>query len=153
MGGIVSGTTYYILDVLGSNTFRIKASLAATTPVTLSTASGTMTALPNNQRMGIWTITVNPGTDIVTLQLTQTTNINQFVQVTRGNEYRSAQLRYPALPVAPLTRVNWQPLETVVSDETVFDAGSVAFIEPVDMYNPTDSEDKYLVFPKSNILV
>ena len=153
IGGIVSGTTYYILDILGSTTFRIKASLAATTPVTLSTASGTMTALPNNQRMGIWTITVNPGTDIVTLQLTQTTNINQFVQITRGNEYRSAQLRYPALPVAPLTRVNWQPLETVVSDETVFDAGSVAFIEPVDMYNPTDSEDKYLVFPKSNILV
>jgi hypothetical protein len=38
-------------------------------------------------------------------------------------------------------------------DQTVFDADSVRFIAPVDMYDPTDTFDKYLVFPKSNILV
>ena len=37
--------------------------------------------------------------------------------------------------------------------ETVFDSTSLQFIEPVDMYDPTDTYDKYLVFPKSNILV
>jgi hypothetical protein len=44
-------------------------------------------------------------------------------------------------------------LSTEVTDETLFDGGSVEFIEPVDMYNPGDSNDKYLVFPKTNILV
>jgi hypothetical protein len=43
-------------------------------------------------------------------------------------------------------------LETVVTEETFFDEGSVAFTEPVDMYDPTDQFDKYLVFPKANIL-
>jgi hypothetical protein len=41
----------------------------------------------------------------------------------------------------------------VVTDETTFDQGSVEFIEPVDMYNPGEINDKYLVFPKTNILV
>ena len=153
IGGIVAGQTYYVFDILSNTSFKITATIDGVSPVTLTTASGSMTARPNNQRMGIYTIAVDPVTDLVTLTLTQTTVANQFVQVTRGNFYRTAQLRYPSTPVAPLTRVNWTPLETVVSDETIFDAGSVAFIEPVDMYNPTDSEDKYLVFPKSNILV
>jgi hypothetical protein len=41
----------------------------------------------------------------------------------------------------------------VVTTETTFDQGSMEFIEPVDMYNPGDAYDKYLVFPKQNILV
>jgi hypothetical protein len=41
----------------------------------------------------------------------------------------------------------------LTTDETIFDANSLRFIEPVDMYDPTDNLDKYLVFPKSNILV
>jgi hypothetical protein len=40
----------------------------------------------------------------------------------------------------------------VVTEETTFDQGSVEFIEPVDMYNPGETNDKYLVFPKTNIL-
>jgi hypothetical protein len=41
-------------------------------------------------------------------------------------------------------------------EQTVFDANSLEFIEPVDMYvgtvdNP-QQYDKYLVFPKRNIL-
>jgi hypothetical protein len=42
---------------------------------------------------------------------------------------------------------------TARSIETVFDGNSLKFIAPVDMYDPTDTYDKYLVFPKSNILV
>jgi len=36
---------------------------------------------------------------------------------------------------------------------TTFDGASMQFEAPVDMYNPTDRNDKYLVFPKANILV
>jgi len=36
---------------------------------------------------------------------------------------------------------------------TTFDYGSIQFEAPVDMYDPSDRYDKYLVFPKANILV
>jgi hypothetical protein len=36
--------------------------------------------------------------------------------------------------------------------ETVFDGNSLKFITPVDMYSRTNAYDKYLVFPKRNIL-
>jgi hypothetical protein len=46
----------------------------------------------------------------------------------------------------------------VVSDSpdsvaTTFDGAGMQFTAPVDMYNPSDRNDKYLVFPKANILV
>jgi hypothetical protein len=105
-----------------------------------------------NDRMAIYTISVDPVTEFVTLTLTTPTEPNDFVQVERGNFYRSAQLRHPTAPGAGLTEISWLPLETVVEEETFFDEGSVAFTEPVDMYDPTDQFDKYLVFPKANIL-
>lgn len=105
-----------------------------------------------NERMAIYTISVDPDTEFVTLTLTQETYANDYVQVIRGNFYRSAQLRHPGAPGAGLTEISWLPLETVVTEETFFDEGSVAFVEPVDMYDPTDAYDKYLVFPKANIL-
>jgi hypothetical protein len=105
-----------------------------------------------NDRMAIYTISVDPVTEFVTLTLTAPTEPNDFVQVERGNFYRSAQLRHPTAPGPGLTEISWLPLETVVEEETFFDEGSVAFTEPVDMYDPTDQFDKYLVFPKANIL-
>jgi len=106
-----------------------------------------------NLRMAIYTIAVDPVTELVTLELTTQTEENDFVQITRGSFYRSAQLRYPTSPGAGLTQISWLPLETVVTTETIFDGGSMAFEAPVDMYDPTDQFDKYLVFPKANILV
>ena len=105
-----------------------------------------------NERMAIYTIAVDPVTELITLTLTTQTEENDFVQVVRGSFYRSAQLRYPTAPGEGLTQISWLPLETVVTAETFFDDGSVAFAEPVDMYDPTDEYDKYLVFPKTNIL-
>jgi hypothetical protein len=105
-----------------------------------------------NDRMAIYTISVDPVTEFVTVTLTTPTEPNDFVQVTRGNFYRSAQLRHATAPGPGLTEISWLPLETVVEEETFFDEGSVAFTEPVDMYDPTDQFDKYLVFPKANIL-
>jgi hypothetical protein len=43
-------------------------------------------------------------------------------------------------------------IETVGEDATIFDGGSLQFIAPVDMYSNTQAYDKYLVFPKRNIL-
>lgn len=106
-----------------------------------------------NERMAIYTISVDPITTFVTLTLTTQTEENQFVQVTRGSKYRSAQLYYPGSPGPGLTLISWLPLATVTTTETTFDEGSMAFEAPVDMYDPTDAYDKYLVFPKTNILV
>jgi hypothetical protein len=107
---------------------------------------------PINQRMAIYRISVEPETEIVSLTLVQQTAEDQYVQIRRGSFYRSAELRYPSSPGAGLSQISWLPLETVVEEETIFDQGSVNFVEPVDMYDPTDAEDKYLVFPKTNIL-
>jgi len=106
-----------------------------------------------NERMAIYTISVDPDTELVSLTLTTQTEENDFVQITRGSFYRAAQLRYPTSPAPGLTQISWVPLETVVTTETIFDGGSLAFEAPVDMYDPTDQFDKYLVFPKANILV
>ena len=106
-----------------------------------------------NERMAIYTISVDPITTFVTLTLTTQTAEDDFVQVTRGSKYRSAQLYYPGSPGEGLTLISWLPLTTVVTTETTFDEGSMAFEAPVDMYDPTDAYDKYLVFPKANILV
>ena len=108
---------------------------------------------PVNERMAVWRIAVDPITTIVTLTIEENTATDDYVQVERGNFYRSAQLYRPSTPGTGLTQISWLPLTTVVTEETIFDMGSVAFEEPVDMYDPTDRYDKYLVFPKANILV
>lgn len=108
---------------------------------------------PVDQRMAIYTIHIDPVTQLISLELTTQTVELDYVQVVRGTFYRSAQLYYPTSPGQGLTQISWLPLLTIVTTETVFDGNSLKFIEPVDMYDPTDTYDKYLVFPKSNILV
>jgi hypothetical protein len=150
-GNIVANTVYFVKEIVNATTFKISATDDGTVYV-LSTAVGAMIGRPNNQRMAIYTISIDPVTELVNLTLTTTTVPFEFVQVIRGNFYRSAQLKYPDAPSEGLTEISWVPLETVVTKETFFDEGSVAFTEPVDMYDPTDEYDKYLVFPKANIL-
>jgi hypothetical protein len=106
-----------------------------------------------NERMAVYTININPLSGCLNLTLTTQTQIDDYVQILEGNFYRSALLYYPTTPGEGLTEISWLFLLTVVTDETVFDENSLKFIEPVDMYDPTDTYDKYLVFPKSNILV
>jgi hypothetical protein len=43
-------------------------------------------------------------------------------------------------------------IEVVGEDPTTFDGNSLKFIAPVDMYSNTTDFDKYLVFPKRNII-
>ena len=220
-GSLVTGTTYYILtvNIISGTTAQITVSLTPSgvtqtlttgsgsclmygTTIDLTTvSSGSMTATTYNERLAIYQINVDPVTELVALTLVDQTASNEYVQISRGTQYRSAQLYRPTIAGAGLTRISWLPLittgatppytigtryqivtvgttnwvaigasanvvgviftatgagtgnGTANSIETLFDGGSVEFIEPVDMYNPGDSNDKYLVFPKTNILV
>ena len=170
-GGLVAGVTYYILSISPiTGGYQITVSLTPGgiretlvagsgsclmygSTISLTTETGSMEADTFNERMAVYRINIDPVSTVLTLTLVDQTAANEYVQVSRGVEYRSAQLYRPAAPAAELTRVSWLPLVTVVTDETTFDQDSMQFIEPVDMYNPGQINDKYLVFPKSNILV
>ena len=130
--------------------------------VALTTASGTMFVNYRNIRMSIWQVSITPGItpnvdDVITLSSVTQTVTNDFITSTQGLRYGIGTLLYrPGTPQQDLTRVNWQPLitaTTIISSETIFDGGSIQFVQPIDMYDPTDRFDKYLVFPKANILV
>ena len=152
---------YYILNVVSATQFTITDTAGGTTAVDLSTDTGSMTAVWGNARMDIYEVTIVPGATSIdpdTVQLTPYQQVapNSFVTVTQGEYYNTSQLFRPTTPAAGLTLINWQPLITsitVVGNETTFDQSSMQFIAPVDMYNTSDALDKYLVFPKANILV
>jgi hypothetical protein len=126
---------------------------AGGTNTVLTTAAGSMIVNFGDTRMAIYTINVDPVTTIVTLTPTQLTAETQYVQINRGRQYSSQQLYYPTSPAQGYTLVAWINIPASNSTETTFDGASMAFEQPVDMYDPTDRDDKYLVFPKANILV
>ena len=154
-----SNKAYYILSVVNGTQFTITDTAQGTTPVNLSTDSGTMLGTWGNTRMDIWEITIVPGTDgspdTVTLSPYEQVAPNRYVTVSSGQFYRTAKLYRPTGPGPGLTLINWQNLitEIVVGVPTTFDQDSLQFIAPVDMYDTSDALDKYLVFPKRNILV
>jgi hypothetical protein len=108
-----------------------------------------------NDRMAIWEVSVEADGQLL-LTLSQETVANDYVTSSQGLKYTNGTYLYrPQNPEQGLTRVNWQPLisaVTTISEETTFDQDSVQWVEPVDMYDPTDRNDKYLVFPKVDIL-
>jgi hypothetical protein len=126
------------------------------TPVALSNASGTMFANYGNNRMAIYTVNIDSD-EILTLTLDTQTVTDDYISSSQGQKYAGGTLLYrPSTPQQDLEFVNWQPLitaTTVITGETLFDGGSVAWVDPVDMYDTSDALDKYLVFPKANILV
>ena len=114
--------------------------------------STTVTRSPVDLRMGVYTMSINPLSNCLDLTPAIQPVVNNYVQILEGNFYRSAYLYYPTSPGEGYV-VSWTFLPTVRTQETVFDDTSLKFVAPVDMYDPTDTYDKYLVFPKSNILV
>ena len=119
----------------------------------LANATGTMTSSYGNQRMAVWTINVDPSNNLVSLTLNKMTAESEYLQISRGLQFIGQQLYFPTSPAEGNTVVSWLTVPANDVSETIFDQGSMAFVEPVDMYDPTDAYDKYLVFPKSNILV
>jgi hypothetical protein len=135
--------------------FSVSQQPNAPSPLALSNDTGVMAVNYDNNRMAIYTIHIlNDG--ILELELDLQTVANDYVTSSQGSKYPAGALLYhPGQPVGTLSRVNWQPLiaaTAVITLETTFDHNSLQFIEPVDMYDPTDEYDKYLVFPKINIL-
>jgi hypothetical protein len=162
LSNLVSGTVdasgaivraFTILYINDSTHFQVEDPANPGQVFALSTATGAMSAAFANYRMGIWTINVDPITEVVTLELTEQTGENQYVIVRQGNQYAGVQLYVPGAPPPGQTRITWTLVPESSSTETVFDFGSVQWVDPVDMYDPTDQYDKYLVFPKANILV
>lgn len=143
---------YYVQDIKGYNRFTISRTLGGSV-LPLTEGIGEMVGLAANQRMGIWTINVDPVTTIVTLEFQRQTNPNEYVKVLRGSFYSNTELYYPTSPTQGQTRTSWSPIPVDVGTQTTFDQNSLQFIEPVDMYDPGETNDKYLVFPKTNILV
>ncbi len=125
-------------------------------PVTLSNSSGSMFANYGNNRMAIYTINIDSN-DTITLTLDEQTVTDDYVTSSQGQKYAANTYLYrPGAAQQTFEFVNWQPLitaTTVITGETVFDGGSIAWVDPVDMYDTSDALDKYLVFPKANILV
>jgi hypothetical protein len=169
-GDFLTGSTYTILSVgdtdftaIGAASNTVGVSFVATGAgegtgtagiiQVLSTAAGSMTVNFGNTRMAVYTISVDPVTTLVTFEPTQLTAETQYVQIVRGQQYAGQQLYYPTSPVEGYTLIAWTNVPEATTTETTFDGGSMAFIQPVDMYNPSDRDDKYLVFPKANILV
>lgn len=169
-GSFLTGSTYTILSVgttdftaIGAASNTVGISFVATGAgegtgtagivEVLSTASGTMVVNFGNTRMAIWTINVDPATTLVTLIPSTLTAETQYVQIVRGSQYAGQQVFFPTSPAPGYTRVAWINVPESEANETTFDATSMAFSQPVDMYDPLDRDDKYLVFPKANILV
>ena len=150
-GGIATSTTYYILSIVNATSFTVSLTPGGST-VLLTTASGSMIGRPANLRMAVYTINITTEGQ-VTLTQSKQTYVNQWVQVTQGTAFFAAQLYYPSAPGTDLALISWLALPTVIEEETIFDQGSMQFIDPVDMYDASQTYDKYLVFPKSNILV
>ena len=146
-----SGELY---DVMTVNTqyFTVSTTNGGTN-TTLTTATGSMDLNFGNERMAIYTISVDVETQLVSLTPTQLTAETQYVQIVRGRRFAGQQLYYATSPPPGYTLINWLPVPQSNSTETTFDGTSMAFEQPVDMYDPTDRDDKYLVFPKANILV
>jgi hypothetical protein len=169
--GISANTTITALASgvggLGTYTVSINQTVSRTSmtavsnpPKQLTTSTGDMTANWGNFRMDIYEISIQPATAtdpaVVLLNPLQQVAPNNYVTVTQGASYNTAQLYRPTAPGSGLTLINWQSLITVITvvgNETTFDEASMQFIAPVDMYNTSDALDKYLVFPKANILV
>jgi hypothetical protein len=123
--------------------------------VSLDTDSGTMFVNYNNLRLAIYRVTIGDN-ETINLTVETQTIANDYVTSTQGRKYTNGtQLYHTPIPQLGLSRNSWAPLITaspVIASETTWDEGSVQWVEPVDMYDPGDTYDKYLVFPKVDIL-
>lgn len=140
--------------VMVTNKFQIAATSDATAALELTTDTGDMTVHYGNYRMSLWVVNTSDDGIVSLTQGTQTIT-NDFVTSTQGVKHANGTYMYVPGAAIGGTLISWQPLitaTTTVSSQTTFDHNSLQFIEPVDMYDPTDEYDKYLVFPKTNIL-
>lgn len=109
-------------------------------------------SLLNNDRMSIWTISVDTDTTIISLTKTTDTDTNDYIKVTEGLAYGSNFLFFPTSSAPGLRYVNWQYANFEDTDQTLFDGGATRFISKADNYVSDDRLDKYVLYPKHNII-
>ena len=107
--------------------------------------------LTTTQRLSIWRINV-AADNVVTLEYVSSPAVNDYVTVLSGNTFARDLLYLPNAPTPGLTRRTWSYIPEVVTTETIFDGRSTVFSAPADRWTNTDVHDKYIVFPKTNIL-
>ncbi len=74
------------------------------------------------------------------------------VTVQFGRDYSGQTLYLPVDPGPGQDYPTWTFIPRVTANETTFDGGATRFIAPADQYTDTDSYDRYLLFPRINIL-
>jgi hypothetical protein len=109
------------------------------------------TVLPTIDRLARYRMNVIGG-NYVSLELLETYTTYDFLVVTRGDQFANTELYLPAAPTTGLSRITWSLIPETASQQTIFDGGSTVFIVPEDNYGLTDVYNKYLVYPKYNIL-
>jgi hypothetical protein len=88
-----------------------------------------------------------------TVFVDQVTQSGAIIKATVQGLAASGFAAYTAVSgTAPAGSGSTWDLEVVGGTATTFDGGSMQFTAPVDMYSNTQAYDKYLVFPKRNIL-
>lgn len=105
-----------------------------------------------NMRAGVWEVSINPTTEIVTLVFRFQIMINQLVTVTSGNTYSGHNILYNPV-IAYGANVPEYTINTpvILGDETTFDLHSTRFFDNKDVFE-TFGSGSYLEFPKYNIL-
>jgi hypothetical protein len=109
------------------------------------------TVLPTIDRLARYQINVIGG-NYVSLELLDTYATYDYLLVTRGDLFAGTELYLPAAPTTGLSRITWSLIPETATQATIFDGGSTVFIVPEDNYGLTDVYNKYLVYPKYNIL-
>jgi hypothetical protein len=109
------------------------------------------TVLSTVDRLAVYQINVING-NYVSLQLLDTYTTNDYLLVTRGDLFLGTELYLPAAPTQGLSRITWSLIPEPAGQQTIFDGGGTVFIVPEDNYGVTDQYNKYLVYPKYNIL-
>lgn len=109
------------------------------------------TVLTTPQRLGKWRMDVIDS-NYVNLVLIDEYTTYDYLLVTRGDQFSGTELYLPAAPTIGLSRITWSLIPEDAGQETIFDGGGTRFIVPEDNYGLTDEYNKYLVYPKYNIL-
>lgn len=109
--------------------------------------------LTNPERLGIYRITVDPN-NVVQLSLVTAGETYDSVYVVSGRTFSGNALYIPNSPGPGLLEISWQYVpENEATKETIFDGNSTRFIAPADQYlTVPDTYDKYLLYPRTNIL-
>ena len=111
-----------------------------------STSLDPSTILTQQERLAIWRMNVVNG-NYVSLSLVKEADPLDYVFVERGDVWKKTELYLPN----QTARV-WSLIPEPATEQTIFDDGSLRFIAPSDQYGLTDQYNKYLLFPKVNIL-